>query len=111
MVGRRGAAGPWRRFQFLDRRILTFEPVEVAEIVDCRRRRAVGSDPAGAGRAAAGCNAGSAGAMVSDASATVLPRSARTPRPTSTPHRKITTDTTVAAMNKNTNCLPFSWIS
>src|SRR5262245_18980363 len=38
-------------------------------------------------------------------------RSARTPRPTRTPHRKITTDTTVAAMKRNTNCLPFSWIS
>jgi len=39
------------------------------------------------------------------------PRSLRTPRPTSTPHRKMTTDTTVAAMNTNTSCLPFSWIS
>ena len=37
--------------------------------------------------------------------------STRTFRPTSTPHRKITTDTTVAAMKRNTNCLPFSWIS
>ena len=40
-----------------------------------------------------------------------MARSALTPRPTSTPHRKMTTDTTVAAMNRNTNCLPFSWIS
>src|SRR6202011_4368942 len=39
------------------------------------------------------------------------PRSARTPRPTRTPHKKITTDTTVAAMKRNTSCLPFSWIS
>ena len=34
-----------------------------------------------------------------------------TPRPTSTPHKKMTTDKTVAAMNRNTSCLPFSCIS
>src|SRR5689334_23081589 len=49
------------------------------------------------------------GASLSADCATV--RSARTPRPTRTPHRKITTETTVAAMNRNTSCLPFSWIS
>jgi len=38
-------------------------------------------------------------------------RSRWTPRPTSTPHRKITTDNKVAAMNTKTSCLPFSWIS
>ena len=31
-----------------------------------------------------------------------------TPRPTITPHRKMTTDTTVAAMNRKTSCFPFS---
>jgi hypothetical protein len=40
--------------------------------------------------------------------ASAPPRSVRTPRPTSTPQRKITTDTTVAAMNRNTSCFPFS---
>ena len=35
----------------------------------------------------------------------------RTPRPTSTPNRKITTNTTVTAMNRKISCLPFSWIS
>ena len=35
----------------------------------------------------------------------------RTPRPTSTPHRKITTETTVAAMNRKTSCFPLSCIS
>jgi hypothetical protein len=28
-----------------------------------------------------------------------------------TPQRKITTETTVAAMNRNTSCFPFNWIS
>jgi hypothetical protein len=32
----------------------------------------------------------------------------RTPRPTITPQRKMTTDTTVAAMNMKTSCFPFS---
>jgi hypothetical protein len=31
-----------------------------------------------------------------------------TPRPTSTPHRKITTDTSVVAIPRKTSCLPFS---
>jgi len=45
---------------------------------------------------------------VADETSTSVARSARTPRPTRTPQRKITTDTTVAAMNRNTNCFPFS---
>jgi iron(III) transport system permease protein len=40
--------------------------------------------------------------------ASTSPRSARTPRPTITPQRKMTTDTTVAAMNRKTSCFPFS---
>ena len=32
----------------------------------------------------------------------------RTPRPTMTPHKKITTATTVEAMKRKTSCLPFS---
>jgi hypothetical protein len=31
-----------------------------------------------------------------------------TPRPTMTPHKKITTAATVAVMNMKTSCLPFS---
>ena len=31
-----------------------------------------------------------------------------TPRPTSTPQRKITTDTSVVAIPRKTSCLPFS---
>src|SRR5262249_34048968 len=34
-----------------------------------------------------------------------------TPRPTSTPHRKMTIETTVVAMHKKTSCFPLSWIS
>src|SRR5262249_6541534 len=73
----------------------------------------VGSEPAGAGAgAAAGCCGVVAKASVAVLAATsTAARSARTPRPTSTPHRKITTETTVAAMNRKTNCFPFSWIS
>jgi hypothetical protein len=37
-----------------------------------------------------------------------LARCARTPRPTMTPHRKITTATTVEAMKRKTSCFPFS---
>jgi hypothetical protein len=37
-----------------------------------------------------------------------LTASLRTPRPTSTPHRKMTTDTTVVAMKRNTSCFPLS---
>ena len=55
--------------------------------------------------------AGSAAGGSTSATSTTALRSTRTPRPTSTPHKKITTDTTVAAMNRKTNCLPFSWIS
>ena len=33
------------------------------------------------------------------------------PRPTKTPDRKATANTTVATMNRKTSCLPFSWIS
>ena len=32
-------------------------------------------------------------------------------RPTTTPPRKMTTDTTAAVMNKNARCLPVSWMS
>ena len=35
-------------------------------------------------------------------------RSVRTPRPTWTPHRKITTATIVVAMNRKTSCFPLS---
>ena len=38
----------------------------------------------------------------------VVEPAGRTPRPTSTPQRKITTDTTVAAMNRKNSCFPFS---
>jgi hypothetical protein len=44
-------------------------------------------------------------------SASSLATAGLTPRPTITPHKKITTETTVAAMKRNTSCLPFSWIS
>src|SRR5262249_6146847 len=61
------------------------------------------------GVAGAGC--GVVSDALGDAGASIAVRSARTPRPTRTPHRKITTDTTVAAMNRNTSCFPFNWIS
>ena len=35
-------------------------------------------------------------------------RDVLTPRPTMTPHKKITTAATVAVMNMKTSCLPFS---
>jgi len=69
----------------------------------------VGSEPAGVAAAGTACGAGSIEAVVESAGAAA--RSALTPRPTRTPHRKMTTDTTVAAMNRNTSCLPLSWIS
>ena len=74
----------------------------------------VGSEAAGI--TAGGCAAAGAGGAVSTFEAVgvpsgIAPRSALTPRPTRTPHRKITTDTTVAAMKRNTSCFPFSWIS
>ena len=39
------------------------------------------------------------------------PRCAFTPRPTSTPKRKITADATVTTMNRKTICFPLNWIS
>ena len=48
------------------------------------------------------------GDWVRDSACASAVRSTRTPRPTRTPHRKITTETTVAAMNRNTSCFPFS---
>src|SRR5262249_32942944 len=73
---------------------------------------AVGSVPAAGGLVTVDVgDAGSATAATAAASADDPARSVLTPRPTSTPQRKMTTDTTVAAMNRNTSCLPFSWIS
>ena len=46
--------------------------------------------------------------LVSAASVGSPARSSRTPRPTSTPHRKMTTDTAVVTMNRNTSCFPLS---
>jgi hypothetical protein len=58
---------------------------------------------------AAGAATGPTGAGVVEASMGVT--SARTPRPTRTPQRKITTDTTTTAMKRKKSCFPFSWIS
>jgi hypothetical protein len=61
---------------------------------------------------AAGGAAGTTVSLVAPASATAPACSdPRTPRPTETPRRKITTATTTADMNTNTSCFPLSWIS
>ena len=89
------------------------EAAEVAEIVGGRRglRRIRTSWLAAGGGAAAGAGGAVSAFEAVGVPSGIAPRSALTPRPTRTPHRKITTDTTVAAMNRNTSCLPFSWIS
>ena len=68
---------------------------------------------------ATGCS-GTSGAVGSSAAAApdaadagVIAASfwARTPRPTSTPHRNVATSKTALAMNSDTRCLPLNWIS
>jgi hypothetical protein len=61
---------------------------------------------AGAGDVVGGSTTG-----VSAEAASATVSTGRTPRPTRTPHRKMTIDTTVVAMHKKTSCLPLSWIS
>jgi hypothetical protein len=68
----------------------------------------VGSDPAAVGGSSTGLASGVVTGVDVPASASNGARSARTPRPTNTPLKKMTTDTTVATMNRNTSCFPFS---
>ena len=77
---------------------------------DTSARGSVRWAPAPPARRRAGVGSASGAALAITGASTSALR-ACTPRPTSTPHRKITTDTTVTAMNRKTSCLPLNWIS
>ena len=82
---------------------VSVSPADAGELLDDDDEDAAAVAGRGEGVTAVGSRPASAEASVDS-----MTRWARTPRPTITPHKKITTATTVEAMKRKTSCLPFS---
>ena len=103
------AGGSSARLHFLRRLTLGLQPLRVAQILVVSLAGAGGSAAGGSawGRRVAPSardDGNVAAATVSGESA----GAALTPRPTCTPHRKMTTATIVVAMNRKTSCFPLN---